>query len=326
MLSQNKLATAMLVMLAGLAGLSACRRDEPEPAPQGEPQAQEAPTARQEQPAQQATRAQDAPSPKRASPASQPSKPTTATSDNASDQPLMWVSSARIITAEDQAGEAAQKELAARWDEHQSVSAKVTTTFERHEGLTTYQKGKGERDCMRKDGKLLVRSKVFNSINAQREHGQWIATAQRVTQVFDGELLYTLDERHEGKTFTKSRPTPGRLQYIGGRRLFDRMRLLDGVRLLPDETIDGKSVYVFEGSAGEGRIRTHHYIDKETGILLKLVVKREDPKSRYTFALSDIELNVEFSEDHFTLAPPEDAEIQDLTKAPLPRAPASVTP
>ena len=71
---------------------------------------------------------------------------------------------------------------------------------------------------------------------------------------------------------------------------------------------------------------TDHYFDKETGILLKMVTEDTLAKTKHSFALSDVKLNVEFPDDHFTFTPPEGVEVQDLTirgavKAPIPAKP-----
>ncbi|MGB2988035.1 MAG: hypothetical protein WBE26_19375 [Phycisphaerae bacterium] len=231
--------------------------------------------------------------------------------------------SARVVTANDATIDEAERELLARWNEIRSVSAKVTTRFEQREGAKSSQTGAGMRDCMKKNGKMLVWSKLNNYIlldvsHVDREDGaKQLYTEQRLLRVFDGNFLYTVDERHEqmgGMKVTKSRLDPQGIQLIGGRRLFRQLRRLDRLQLLPDDTIDGKSVYVFEGSANADLVEIQYYFDKETGILLKMIVENKGENSTFMFALSDIELNVEFSEDHFTFTPPEGAEIIDLTQ------------
>ena len=118
----------MFVVLAGLAGLSTCRKEEPAPQKPQEaptPQASETATIEQEQPASQAGQSQQQPAQKPASLLPQPTPPTADTSGNLPVQQPTYRSTARIITAEDQAVAVAQAELTARWDEHKSVSAKV---------------------------------------------------------------------------------------------------------------------------------------------------------------------------------------------------------
>jgi outer membrane lipoprotein-sorting protein len=173
---------------------------------------------------------------------------------------------------------------------------------------------------------MLIRSSYTNAVALEKEGEEWIVTGQIALKVFDGEFLYTVDQRHEGKTATKAYLKRGQFQYIGGRRLFSQVLGLDSFRLLPDETIDDKSAYVFEGKAADGTVTTQHYFDKQTGILLKMVTEDSLAQTKYTFALSDIKVNVEFDEDHFTFTPPEGMTVQDLTrrgavKVPLPAEP-----
>lgn len=301
------LTTITLATLVGLAGLTACRKDEPG---QAEDVAAEQPPT----PEEEAVPPSETPPPDPVPDEDAPAQP--------SDQRLRR--RPRVNIAPD--ADAAIRELLAPWEEVQSVSASFATDYERFAGLGERQQAEGTRDCMKKNGNVLVRSSYKNAIAMEKENKEWIVTGQIVLKIFDGEFLYTVDQRHEGKTATKSRLKPGQFQYIGGRRLFSQVLGLDRFSLLPDETIDDKSVYVFEGKAAGGTVTTRSYFDKQTGMLLKMVTEDSIAQTKYTFVLSDIKVNVEFDDDHFTFIPPDGVEVQDLTrrgavKVPLPAEP-----
>ena len=307
MLYRPFLTTITLAALVGLTGLTACRKDEPERA-------------------EDVAAVQPSTPEKEAGPPSVTASLDAVPGENAPAQPSEQGSLRRPRVNITPDADAAIRELLARWEEVQSASVSFATDFERLAGLGERQKSEGTRDCLKKDGKMLIRSSYTNAVALEKEGKEWIVTGQIALKVFDGEFLYTVDERHEGKTATKSLLKRGQFQYIGGRRLLSQILGLDSFSLLPDETIDDQSVYVFEGKAGDGTVTTRHYFDKQTGMLLKMATEDSIAQTRYTFALSDIKVNVEFDDDHFTFTPPEGMEVQDLTrrgavKVPLPAQP-----
>lgn len=99
----------------------------------------------------------------------------------------------------------------------------------------------------------------------------------------------------------------------GAPMVFRHLRRFEFVELLPDDTIDGRSAFVFEGERSDGRVKTRFHLDKETGIMLKTVVEKESDKTTYGNTLSDIQLDTEFSEDYCIFIPPEGVEVEDLT-------------
>jgi len=221
---------------------------------------------------------------------------------------------------------AAIRDLIAKWDKVQSVSATLKTKGERLTPQHQKQEGKGTRDAMKKDGKLLNRVAYKNGVVMIQPDGEQILTGQRVVRVFDGEFLWVDDTRHEGRRVTKSRPRPGQVQPLGGRPLFAGVRALDKLELLPDATVDGRPVYVFKGTTGGGTINLREYVDKETGILVKL--EREDTlaKSTYEVELTNLKVNVDFPDGHFTYTPPEGVEVVDLTRQGATDSPPPLPP
>lgn len=215
-----------------------------------------------------------------------------------------------------------EKEWLGRWAKIESVSARLLTKFERAKGQRTLQQGEGTRDCMKKDGRVLMRSSIINTISVKREHDTeipWILTGQHISKVSDGRFVYTVDRRREGTTVTKNWAVPPHIIPIGGKWLTTVIRGLQGLRRLRDTTIGDEQVYVLEGTSKNGRIVHRFSIDKKTGLLRELAVNNRIDSSKFSVALSDIRLNVEFSEDHFDFVAPEGIEIQDLTVPGTPR-------
>jgi len=323
MLHRTLITAITLASLLGLTGLSACHRNEPEGAEEA-PRQQETPPMSEASPASKASPVQEAPSPQEQeatpplaehrTPPSVP--PSTTASDTASAQPPPSTPPDRPAPASDDILAKLEQEMLARWEKIRSVSAIITTRFDQLGDRETHQKGTGTYDCLKQDDKILVRTFLYNGIKVKQDNEDvpWIITAQRIKKVSDGRFVYTIDERYKDITGTKRWAVYPNLLYIGGKRLFHLLRNLEGLQRLPDQTIDNKGVYVFEGILSAARRQTRVFLDKETGIMRQLITENEKSESKFVFTLSEIKLNVEFSEDHFIFVPPDDVEIQDLTR------------
>ncbi|UCC32439.1 MAG: hypothetical protein JSU86_09190 [Phycisphaerales bacterium] len=315
MLYRTLVAVITLTSLLSLIGLSACHRDKPE-------EAEETPRQEQTPPAPGASAGPEASSPRRQeptpplterqTPASAPPSPTTSETASAQAPPNLL---ARPAPASDNIPAELEQEMLAHWEEIRSVSAKLTTKFDRLGDRETHQNGLGVYNCLKRKGKILVRTKLSNAITAKQDDPEvpWLLTEQRVNKYSDGQFVHIIDERYKRFTVTKRRAVYPYVLYIGGKRVFRFLRRLEGLQRLPNETIDDKDIYVFEGTLPGARRKVRVYLDKETGIMRQMVTENETSESTLTFAVSEVKLNVEFSEDHFVFVPPDGVEVQDLT-------------
>ena len=306
--------TIALTSLLSLISLSACRRDKAEEAEE---------TSRQEEtpPAPEASTGAEAssslrqeptlPLTERHIPASVP--PSTTVSETASAQPPDLRT--RPAPASDKIPAGLEREMLANWEGIRSVSAKLTTKFDRLGDRETHQNGLGVYDCLKQNDKILVRTKLSNAITAKQDDPEvpWLLTEQRVNKYSDGQFVHIIDERYQRFTVTKRRAVYPYIIYIGGERVVRFLRRLESLQRLPDETIDDKDVYVLEGALPGARRKVRVYLDKETGIMRQMVTENETSESTLTFTISEVRLNVEFSEDHFVFVPPDGVEVQDLT-------------
>ncbi len=317
MLYRTFITVITLASLLGFTGLSACHRDEPEGAEEA-PRQQETPPMSGASPGQEASSPQEQEAtPPLAEQQTQPSvPPSTTASDTTSAQLPPSKPLDRLAPASDDVLAELEQEMLARWEKIRSVSAKMTTRFDQLGDRETHQKGLGTYDCLKQDGKILVRTFLYNGITAKRDNEDvpWVLTGQRIKRVSDGRFVYTIDERYKEITGAKRWAVYPNLLYIGGKRLFRVLRSLEGLQRLPDQTIDKKGVYVFQGTLSAARRQARVFLDKETGIMRQLITENEKSESKFVFTLSEIKLDVEFSEDHFIFVPPEDVEIQDLTQ------------
>lgn len=214
----------------------------------------------------------------------------------------------------------AEAEMIMRWDEFRSFSAKCTMEFERKKGLQLWREGAGLYDCRKTQGKLQTRLETAVNITAEQPEGSRdsrLFTVELMLNVSDGEITYVVRRFRQGAetvtTYTRQLADPSKSQLLGGRLLFNRLRTLESLELLPgEETIDGRPVYVFVGTGASGLIRTRHHIDKATGILLKRVIENDLNETTEVTSFSEIQIDPELEPDYFKYTPPEGAEVRDL--------------
>ena len=313
------LAVITVAVLVGFGGSGACKRETAQSAREVAKKQEAAPNEARSSAAKKSTDSPEEPGPGSKNPSRAPTGSAAPGTQTSGAAPV-----ARVITAKSRAVVETEERLLARWNDIRSFSAKLSTSFEQREGAKMRFEGEGTYDYLTKDGKTFIRSKQARDVyvdagGAKATDGtalDRIFTGQRLLKILDGDYVYEVDVRHEqfgGLVVKKLLPHPLAIQFAGGKTLFKWLDQADELRLLPDETLDGKQVYVFETVTLTGRMKTLCFFDKETGILLKLTSEGEQPSLKSTFALSDIQLNVPFSDDHFTYTAPSGVEVQDLT-------------
>lgn len=220
-----------------------------------------------------------------------------------------------------------EEELLAKWDDIHSLSVTMKTFLNRKTSPVIKQEGIGTRDCLKSGQKLLIRTKLNSSfqVEVDKEEYDSIVSSVRILKVYDGEFLFTQKQTHEGTTVTKERPAPERLMAIGGRGLLVALRRVSKLVREEDKLIDGRMTYRFSGYYQDHKTKIRYAIDKETGLLRTY----EKDSGRGDFIqrieLLDYKINPPpFPEGHFTYTPPENIQIEDLTRAD--RAPPSDTP
>lgn len=300
MLEKTRTARVVLFLVAGLVGLSACRKGEDD-STRETPQLQDkAPVGR------------GSPSDTEAGGA------TSQSIERQAGKPETQVSApgTQKAPAGDDALEAIKQQILENWSKIRSFSAKVKTTFDRLDGVEQHEIAEGTRDCLIKDdGTVLVRERLINKITYAREGDEeipWVITGQVIRKVSDGRFVYTFDRTHAGTAVTKSFARSPRLINVGGNTVIGRLSAMKNVQRLRNEKMGMSRVYVFEGIARPDST-WRLYVAQKTGMLLKFVTENETKQSKFEFVLSEITFDVEFDEDHFVFTPPEGLEVQDLT-------------
>jgi outer membrane lipoprotein-sorting protein len=142
-------------------------------------------------------------------------------------------------------------------------------------------------------------------------------TEVNVLMVSDGSFLHTLSEQMGQKMATKQKPDT--TMTGDPKKLFEKFRTENTVKLLPEEKVDGVSAVVLEvvpkDASASPVAKSVMYFAKDTGINIKMVGKDKDGKEVLTTSSTDIKMNTELANDRFVFKAPEGVQVMDMTGA-----------
>jgi outer membrane lipoprotein-sorting protein len=190
--------------------------------------------------------------------------------------------------------------------------------------------GMGILECLKKEGgPLMYRMELVNR-DAQGK-------TQKSLGVFDGSDLYSQTDLMGQPMVVKMKPDlMSGAMCAGGSAMFEQLHKNCDVKLLPEETIEGKAAYAIEATPKAGSDTTEKlagkmvlYFSKETGIQIKEITFGKSGECLMTILYKDIKLDAGLKPEHFVYAPPAGAKVitpEDLKKEspnkPRPRPPA----
>ena len=215
----------------------------------------------------------------------------------------------------DDAVEALERTILAQWEKIRSLSAKMTTMEEirRGEERRTKWDGAGTYDCMRKGDEILVRLEVVNSVVLPP--GEEVAdNSRKMLTIYDGEFVYSLAEAMGMRHARKIDVDRGSGFEIVGPGVFKRLRRASTLKVLPEGMVNDRPAYVIEGIPKSGDQKHLYYFDKELGIMIKMVVEDRNQERIRTLLITDVEVNPEFSDDHFVFTAPQGVRVRDMTE------------
>ncbi len=134
--------------------------------------------------------------------------------------------------------------------------------------------------------------------------------------VCDGKFNWFLTENNGQKMCMKSKAE--KMSNIITKEYFDEMRKTHNLKLLADESVDGKSCWSIEFSAKEptpgGPNTMIMNFDKDTGLNLKMVGKDDKGKVIMTSTTTDVKINASIPADRFAFKVPDGVQVQDMTQ------------
>ncbi len=216
-----------------------------------------------------------------------------------------------------------EKKIVAAFGKVKSFQAKMLTVQDMTMGdVVNKSRIDGTYEFVRKDNKGLYRMEAKTSGSVEMKGGQSQKMDGNSLVVNDGEYAYTYSEAMGQKTAMKLKADP-RASILGDESFMQNLKKDHDVKLLPDEKLDGKSVWVIEATPKKpGMIgKFMYYFDQECGIALKTVGKSPEGKDFTVTTLSDVKLNADLSAERFVFKAPEGVTVQDMTKVSAAEAP-----
>ncbi len=213
--------------------------------------------------------------------------------------------------------EKVEKKLTAAWKKHKSMTAKFTMVMKMEQpGFTAESKTEGSQEVMKKGDQLLFHLEMTSS-TVQKVGDQETKTEAKVTTVSDGTYAYALSEMMGRKMAVKTKVDP---QSVGDpEATFKSLREDYTLKLLPEETVDGKKVFVIEATPKQaqptGASKKVYYFLQDDGVLLKFVASDQAGKPMTTMTYSDIKFDVKIDPQRFVFKAPEGVQVIDQTAA-----------
>ena len=167
--------------------------------------------------------------------------------------------------------------------------------------------------------------KVLSHIESKTTSEQKIGEMNQNTKITsldisDGAIAYSLTDAGGQKTAAKRKFDPkNQPSPFDAMAMFKMIEEHFNLKLLPDETVDGKSMYVLEMTFKEPQpgmpiSKTKLYYDKSTAIAVKSISYDEKGKAVGTMTTSDVKIDATVPQDHFVFKVPVGVDIVDNTK------------
>jgi outer membrane lipoprotein-sorting protein len=210
---------------------------------------------------------------------------------------------------------AVEKKLAAAWKKHKSMTAKFTMVTKMEQpGFAMESKSAGAQEVVRKGDKVLYRVEMTSS-TVQKVADQETKTEQTMLTVSDGTHTHTLSETMGQKTVVKTKVDP---QSTGDpEATFKFLRKDHTLKVLPEETIDGKKVFVIEATPKQVQpmapAKLLYYFLQDDGLPVKMVASDQTGKPMVTMIYSDVEFDVKIDPQRFVFKVPEGVQVIDQT-------------
>lgn len=137
--------------------------------------------------------------------------------------------------------------------------------------------------------------------------------------VSDGEFAWNLQEFMGQKQCIKQKADESMSQ-ISAKGIFDQLRKQEfTLKLLPDETFEGKPVWTIEATPKEGSMMAAQAskvtlnFSKDSGLFLRQTAFGKDGKPAQTVTVTDVKIDPNFAPDRFEFKAPEGVTVTDMT-------------
>lgn len=208
-----------------------------------------------------------------------------------------------------------QKQLQAAWSKHKTMSAKLTISGHMEmAGMSMDTKGDGTIELLRDGDSARSRTELKIAM-IQKQGDQENKMEQTVLSITDGEFAHTLTDMGGQKRAMKG---PVTAQMTGEpKAMFAELQKDLTLKVLPEEKVDGKKVYMIEAAFKEkppmGPTKLVMTFDQEMGVLVKFAQLTDDDKPMQTMTFSDFKFDEKIDPDRFKFKLPEGVQETDMS-------------
>ncbi len=216
----------------------------------------------------------------------------------------------------DRSLESVKREILGAWDKIHSLRATISTDAEsRQDDGNTQLIGEGLYECRKVEDRLLVRISITNEIVRKLAKGRDIVQMKLLT-VSDGTTVHVQREGTGPMMVVRSAVESSALVHLGGQLVFDQFERTFEPTLLPDETLNGRPMFVIAGkNRGEGPSATY-YFDKATGIMSCMWTADENGTQTSSVAITAVQIDPDIPDDRFEYTVPEGVQVMDAPTRP----------
>jgi len=222
----------------------------------------------------------------------------------------------------------------------ESVEKKITEALSKHKSLRI--KDKSLTDMETPEFKLKTEAESVMEY-ARRPESKWVSRIESKTRmvrkiqdqaeekedgkmltVCDGQFVWLLTESAQMKTAMKNKLDPKQnYNPFDGKGLFELLKKHYDLKVLPDETVNGKETYVIEArmkktpetEANPGmNYRAVTCYDKKTGVALKSTSYDDKGKVISKSEAVEVQTDPSIADDRFVFKAPEGVTVMDMTQ------------
>ena len=169
---------------------------------------------------------------------------------------------------------------------------------------------------------MIQSDKILSRVDVTSDSVSTVATNETKTHDVhtlygDGQFVFDIGETNGTKMAFKMKSDPMQIA-VPSKALFDVLRQEYETKVLPDEKIDGKEVWVIEARPKDTEktpaARMVSYVRKDIPLTIKTVSYTKFDKVFQTTTLTEIKVNPKIDPERFVLKRPPDFEYYDVSK------------
>lgn len=221
------------------------------------------------------------------------------------------------VTARAETLKEAQDKIHDLVSKYKSMQFKMKMTSDMNmAGATTKTDSTSEVEAAKKGDAVMSRIHTkMKSVSSMA--GQEYKMDMESLSISDGKFTWTITESPQ-KQITKMKYDPSTSSYFNPKDGWKAMSEHYEMKLLPDETIDGKACWVIQMEPKDptmkmAQSKSVSYYDKKTGISPKTVTYGPDGKKSGEIIMTDVKIDADISADRFAYTPPAGAKVEDMT-------------